>query len=131
VAVQKIIARDGLLARVAGNEARLKGWMAEALAGVEAVGDVRGRGHFICAELVADRDSKEPFEASRKLFLKVRAQAMENGLICYPVGGNVDGVRGDIVILAPPYNCTDAELEEIVGKCALSIKQVLRAERLA
>ncbi len=131
VAVQRIIARDGLLARVAGNEARIKHWMAEALAGVDAVGDIRGRGHFFCAELVADRGTKEPFEASRKLFLKVRAQAMENGLICYPVGGNVDGVRGDIVILAPPYNCTDAELEEIVGKCALSIRQVLQAERLA
>ncbi len=131
VAVQKIIARDGLLARVAANEARIKGWMAEALAGVEAVGDIRGRGHFICAELVADRETKVPYEASRKLFLKVRAQAMENGLVCYPVGGNVDGVRGDIVILAPPYNCTDAELDEIVGKCAASIKQVLRAEGLA
>jgi adenosylmethionine-8-amino-7-oxononanoate aminotransferase len=56
---------------------------------------------------------------------------MENGLICYPVGGNVDGVAGDIVILAPPYNCTDAELTEIVDKTALSIKQVLRAEGLA
>jgi adenosylmethionine-8-amino-7-oxononanoate aminotransferase len=56
---------------------------------------------------------------------------MENGLICYPVGGNVDGTRGDIVILAPPYNCTDAELQEIVGKCADSIKQVLQAEGLA
>ena len=131
VAVQRIIARDGLLARVAGNEARIKGWLSGALSGVDAVGDIRGRGHFICAELVVDRGTKEPFEASRKLFLKVRAQAMENGLICYPVGGNVDGVRGDIVILAPPYNCTDAELEEIVGKCATSIRQVLRAEGLA
>ena len=131
VAVQKIIARDGLLARVAANEDRLKGWLSDALAGVDAVGDIRGRGHFICAELVADRATKEPFEASRKLFLKIRAQAMENGLICYPVGGNVDGVRGDIVILAPPYNCTDAELEEIVGKCATSITEVLRAEGLA
>jgi adenosylmethionine-8-amino-7-oxononanoate aminotransferase len=56
---------------------------------------------------------------------------MENGLICYPVGGNVDGVNGDIVILSPPYNCTDAELGEIVDKCATSIRQVLRAEGLA
>lgn len=131
VAVQKIIARDGLLARVAANEGRLKDWLSDALAGVEAVGDIRGRGHFICAELVANRKTKEPFEADRKLFLKIRAQAMENGLVCYPVGGNVDGVRGDIVILAPPYNCPDAELVEIVDKCAASIKQVLRAEGLA
>ena len=130
VAVQKIIARDGLLARVAANERRIKGWLSDVLAGVEAVGDIRGRGHFICAELVADRGTKVPFDASRKLHLKVRAQAMQNGLVCYPAGGNVDGVNGDIVILAPPYNCTDAELIEIVDKCATSIRQVLTAERL-
>ena len=130
VAVQTIIAREGLLARVAANEARIKGWLAEALAGVEAVGDIRGRGHFICAELVANRDTKAPFDPTLRLFLQIRAQAMENGLICYPVGGNVDGLRGDIVILAPPYNATDAELQEIVDKTARSIRQVLAAHRL-
>jgi adenosylmethionine-8-amino-7-oxononanoate aminotransferase len=55
---------------------------------------------------------------------------MTNGLICYPVGGNVDGTRGDIVILAPPYNASEAELDEIIDKAATSIKQVLRAESL-
>lgn len=130
VAVQNIIAREGLLARVADNEPRLKSWLADALQGVDAVGDIRGRGHFICAELVANGDTKQPFDASLKLFAKIRAQAMENGLICYPVGGNVDGVNGDIVIIAPPYNCSDAELTEIVDKTAQSVKSVLRAEGL-
>ncbi len=130
VAVQKIILRDGLLARVAANESRLKGWLAQALDGVEALGDIRGRGHFLCAELVADRVTKATFDPSLKLFLKIRAQAMQNGLICYPVGGNVDGTRGDIVILAPPYTATDAELQEIVDKTATSIRQVLQAEGL-
>ncbi len=130
VAVQKIVAREGLVARVAGNEARIKGWLRDALAGVDAVGDIRGRGHFIGLELVADRTTKAPFDPGLKLFLKVRAQTMENGLICYPVGGNVDGVRGDIVLLAPPCNATDAELAEIVEKMALSIRQVLAAEKL-
>ena len=106
-------------------------WAASPVPGVDAVGDIRGRGHFIGLELVADRATKIPFPAARKLFLKIRAKAMENGLICYPVGGNVDGVNGDIVILAPPYNCTDAELQEIVDKCATSVRQVLVAERLA
>jgi adenosylmethionine-8-amino-7-oxononanoate aminotransferase len=131
VAVQNIIAREGLLARVSANESRIKGWLADALQGVDAVGDIRGRGHFICAELVANRDTKQPFDADMKLFAKIRAQAMEQGLICYPVGGNVDGVRGDIVIIAPPYNCTDAELVELVDKTAASIKAVLLAEGLA
>ncbi len=131
VAVQKIVAREGLLARVATNGPRLIADWRSALDGLDAVGDIRGRGHFICAELVANRDTKEPFPADRRLFIKVRAQAMANGLICYPVGGNVDGARGDIVILAPPYNATEAELEEIIDKAARSIRQVLQAEGLA
>lgn len=131
VAVQKIIDREDLLPRVAANGPRLQSWLAEALSGVEALGDIRGRGHFICAELVADRASKAAFPAARQLALKIRAQAMENGLVCYPVSGNVDGVNGDIVILAPPYNCSDAELDEIVTKCATSIRQVLAGEGLA
>lgn len=130
VAVQRIVAREGLIAKVAANGPRLMQWLAEALSGLEAVGDIRGRGHFIALELVADRDTKVPFPAARRLFLKIRAQAMENGLICYPVGGNVDGVNGDIVILAPPYNCTDAELTEIVDKVATSVRQVLASEGL-
>lgn len=131
VAVQEIVAREGLLARVAANGPRLKSWLAEALAGVDAIGDIRGRGHFIALELVADQASKTPFPAERRLFIKIRAQAMANGLICYPVGGNVDGQSGDIVIFAPPYTCTDAELAEIVDKGATSVRQVLRAEGLA
>lgn len=130
VAVQKIVAREGLVQKVAANGPRLKSWLADALTGVDAIGDIRGRGHFIALELVADRETKDPFPAERRLFLKIRARAMANGLICYPVGGNVDGVRGDIVILAPPYNSTDAELTEIVDKCATSVRQVLRAEGL-
>jgi len=63
--------------------------------------------------------------------MHVRQQALVNGLICYPVGGNVDGINGDVIILAPPYNSTDAELTEMVDKMAKSIKQVLAAKGLA
>ncbi|MCF8512644.1 MAG: aspartate aminotransferase family protein [Rhodobacteraceae bacterium] len=130
VAVQKIVEREGLVAKVAANGPRLKTWLADAFKGVDAVGDIRGRGHFIAVELVADRVSKQPFEKERKLYIKIRAQAMANGLVCYPVGGNVDGFSGDIVILAPPYNCTDDELTEIVDKTARSVRQVLADEKL-
>lgn len=130
VAVQNIITRDGLLDRVTANGPRLHAMLADALSGVDAVGDIRGRGHFLCAELVANRATRQPFDPALKLFLKIRAQAMQNGLICYPVGGNVDGIAGDIVILAPPYTCTDDELTEIIDKTATSIRQVLRAEGL-
>jgi adenosylmethionine-8-amino-7-oxononanoate aminotransferase len=125
VAVQKIVAREKLVERVAANEQKFKSMLAESLAGVEAVGDIRGRGYFIAAELVSNRKTKTPFPADLKLALNIRQQALENGLICYPVGGNADGVNGDVVILAPPYNASEAELVEIVEKTAKSVKQVL------
>jgi adenosylmethionine-8-amino-7-oxononanoate aminotransferase len=131
VAVQKIVERDRLVERVKAMEAPLSAMLAEATRDIEAVGDIRGRGFFQAIELVADRKTKKPFDGERKLFMKIRAQAFENGLICYPVGGNVDGINGDVVILAPPYNVTDAELTEIVDKTASSIRQVLKAEGFA
>jgi adenosylmethionine-8-amino-7-oxononanoate aminotransferase len=131
VAVQNIVMREKLVERVAANEAKLKTMIADALQGVGAVGDIRGRGYFIGTELVANRESKAPFDASLKLFMQIRQQALENGLICYPVGGNVDGMNGDVVILAPPYNATDDELAEIVDKMATSVRQVLKRHSLA
>lgn len=131
VAVQKIVARDKLVERVKAKAPAFRAMLAEATKDIEAVGDIRGRGYFQALELVADRKTKRPFEAEKKLFMKIRAQAFDNGLICYPVGGNVDGINGDVVILAPPYNATDAELVEIVEKTAASVRQVLMAEGLA
>ncbi len=131
VAVQKIVTREKLVERVAANETKLKSMIADALAGVDAVGDIRGRGYFIATELVEDRNTKKPYDGNRKLFMHIRQQAMTNGLVCYPVGGNVDGVNGDLVILAPPYNATDDDLGEMVDKLARSIKQVLAREGLA
>ena len=130
VAVQKIVAREKLVERVATMEAPFRTMLGGALKDVEAVGDIRGRGFFQAIELVADRNTKRPFEAERKLFMKIRQKAFDNGLICYPVGGNVDGINGDVVILAPPYNVTESELTEIVDKTAMSIRQVLSAEGL-
>ncbi len=130
VAVQKIVSRDKLVERVLDKEAGFRSMIADALQGVEAVGDMRGRGYFQAIELVKDRKTKLPYPAELKLFMHIRQQALENGLVCYPVGGNVDGVSGDVVILAPPYNSTDGELGEIVEKTARSIKQVLRRNNL-
>ncbi len=131
VAVQKIVTREKLVERVAANEANFKSMIAASLASVDAVGDIRGRGYFQAIELVKNRKTKEPFPASLKLFMHIRQKALDNGLICYPVGGNVDGVNGDVIILAPPYNTTDDELGEIVEKMAKSIKQVLASTHQA
>lgn len=125
VAVQRIVIRDRLVERVATDGPRLMARLKQRLGDLDALGDVRGRGFFIGLEFVADRASKKPFAAALGLHLRIRSRSLDNGLICYPMGGNVDGVAGDTVIIAPPYNATSAELDEIVDKLALSLRQVL------
>ncbi len=126
VAVQRVIARDGLLARVRDRGPRLMADLRARLADVPEVGDVRGRGYFIGLELVADPEAKTPFPHALQLWARVRQAAFDGGLICYPSGGNVDGWNGDTVILAPPYNATDEDLDEIADKLDRAIRSALR-----
>ena len=124
LAVQTIIRRDKLVAKAAADGEYLFARLGEALVNLDFVGDIRGRGLFIGIELVADRDTKAPYDPALRLFSRVRERSFENGLICLPNGGNVDGVRGDQIILSPPYTATRAELDEIVDKLALSLREV-------
>ena len=124
VAVQTIVERDGLVQRVSREGPRLIAMLGEAIGALPFVGDIRGRGFFVGIELVADRKSKEPFDPALQLFARVRDKTFANSLICYPAGGNVDGIKGDQVIVAPPYNASEGELGEIVDKLATSLRQV-------
>ncbi len=125
VAVQTIVERDGLLEKVRSDGQYLMGLLRQTLGERAYVGDIRGRGFFIGIELVADREAKEPHDPALQLFARVRDRTFANGLICYPSGGNVDGVKGDQIILAPPYNASRAELDEIVDKLERSLTQVV------
>jgi len=127
VAVQTIIERDKLVEKVAADGPVLMQSLRDALADRPYIGNIRGRGFFIGIELVADQETKEPYDCGLQLFARVRDRAFLNGLICYPSGGNVDGVRGDQIILAPPYNATREELGEIVDKLVTSLSQVMGA----
>jgi len=128
VAVQTIIERDRLLERVRAAGAQFQPALREALARYEAVGDVRGRGFLIGVELVADRATRAPYPAERALAETIGRCAFEDGLICYASGGNVDGVEGDTILLAPPFIATDAELEEIIERFARAVGRGLAGE---
>jgi adenosylmethionine-8-amino-7-oxononanoate aminotransferase len=95
----------------------------------EEIGDVRGRGYFVGIELVRDRARKTPFPRARGLSFDIGKRAFEDGLICYPCAGNVDGINGDTIILAPPYNACDVELEEIIVKLTSAIGAALEPGR--
>ena len=125
VAVQRIIERDGLLERVRTAGAVFQDAVRGSLSKFDEVGDVRGRGFFVGVELVRDRATRAPFAPDRGLSFDIGRRAFADGLICYPCSGNVDGAAGDTIILAPPYNASDAELEEITAKLARAVGETL------
>ncbi|MGO9423818.1 MAG: aspartate aminotransferase family protein, partial [Steroidobacteraceae bacterium] len=128
LAVQTIIERDRLLERVRSAGTRFQQALRESLSGFEEVGDVRGRGFFVGIELVRERSTRAPFPADRALSFDIGQRAFADGLICYPCSGNVDGAAGDTIILAPPYNASDAELEEITAKLTRAVGAALSAQ---
>ena len=125
LAVQEAIVEEQLLGRVRQQGARLRELLGERLGAHPHVGDIRGRGLLQGLELVADRVTKRPFPPERRLHARIRSEAMARGLMCYPNAGTIDGVRGDHVLLAPPYIVTDAELELIVERLAAAIDAAL------
>ncbi len=127
LAVQQVIRREGLVAKVREDGAAFGAMLADALGGHPHVGDIRGRGFFWGLELVADRTSKAPFDPALKINAAIKKDAMARGLLCYPFGGTVDGRQGDHVLLAPPFIATHADLQEIATRLAASIDAVTSA----
>lgn len=85
------------------------------------IGDIRGRGLFLGLEIVEDRDTKAAFAPEKQINKKIKKAAFEAGLICYPMGGTVDGKSGDHILLAPPFIMSDNQIDEIVGKLDIAI----------
>jgi adenosylmethionine-8-amino-7-oxononanoate aminotransferase len=125
LAVQKVIERDDLLAQVRMRGESLRRMLQDAFGGHQHVGDIRGRGLFMALELVRERATKQPFAPERKLHAAIKAQAMERGLMVYPMGGTIDGQHGDHILLAPPFIASEAELAEIVARLADSVNAAL------
>ena len=132
LAVQRVLKRDRLVEAVRENGPYFARRLCEALGGHRHVGDIRGRGYFWGIELVEDRATKQPFDPALKLNARIKADAMRRGLLCYPMGGTIDGQRGDHVLLAPPFIARRADLDTIVERIAATIEQETAAlERAA
>jgi adenosylmethionine-8-amino-7-oxononanoate aminotransferase len=125
LAVQQEVRERDLLSNVRRMGGMLRSALSEQFGNHPNVGDIRGRGLFLALEIVKDRRTKEPFEAELKLSERIRQKAMENGLICYPMGGVVDGKRGENVMIAPPFIVEEQHVFELVDKLNKTLEQVL------
>ena len=118
---------DGVLDGVTSKGDALQKRLDRAFGQHPHVGDIRGRGMFRGVELVKDRTRKTPFAPDQNVHARLKAEAFAQGLICYPMGGTMDGKRGDHVLLAPPFTLTEDHLDELVDKLAKALDRALPA----
>ncbi len=125
VAVVNAMLERDLIPRVKTQGEKLMAALQAAFGQHPHVGDIRGRGLFQGVELVADRETKAPFDPSRKIAAKIKKAAFEAGMICYPMSGTIDGQSGDHVLLAPPFIIEDAQIDELVQKLSGAVETAL------
>ena len=125
LAVQRTLHEQHLLANVRAKGAALKANLAARLGDHPHVGDIRGRGLFCGVELVSDRSTKAPFDPTVRLYSRIKHEAMQRGLLVYPMGGTVDGRSGDHVLIAPPFIVEDRHVAEIADKLGAAIDAAL------
>jgi len=58
---------------------------------------------------------------------RFKSAAFGAGLICYPMGGTLDGKHGDHVLLAPPFIIEDRQIQEIIERLGLALATSLDA----
>jgi adenosylmethionine-8-amino-7-oxononanoate aminotransferase len=114
----------GLVEAAAAKGPLLLAALNGALGELPAVGDVRGRGLLAGVELVADRDSREPFPPGERVVERVVAAARRHGLLVYWSKGCADGVAGDVIVLGPPLIISPEEIALAAERLAAAIAEV-------
>jgi adenosylmethionine-8-amino-7-oxononanoate aminotransferase len=125
LAVQQAIEDEGLLERVNFMGDRLEASLTERFGNHHHVGDIRGRGLFRGLELVEDRATKAPFDPGLALNARIKRAAMADGLMCYPMGGTIDGRQGDHILLAPPFIIDDDHVAQITDKLGRAVDEAI------
>ena len=113
-AVLDYIERENLFARVepVGQELRAA---LEPLRKYSVVGDIRGKGLLFGIELVHNARMREPFPPDAQIALRIQEDALEAGVMTYPIQGCADGTHGDHILLAPPFTITSKMIEMIAA----------------
>lgn len=91
------------------------------------VGDVRGKGLLAGIEFVSDKPSKSPFKRSLKFAETFTSVAQQEGLLVWPNTGHAGGESGDLVMLAPPFIITEAEIDELVVRFKNALDKTVEA----
>jgi adenosylmethionine-8-amino-7-oxononanoate aminotransferase len=125
LAVMKFIDDENLLERVQSVGNTLKSELISKFGQASFIGDIRGRGLFLGMEIVEERETKTPYAPQLQINKKIKSAAFEEGLMCYPMGGTIDGKNGDHVLLAPPFILEENQIDELVTKLSSAFDKAI------
>jgi adenosylmethionine-8-amino-7-oxononanoate aminotransferase len=135
LAVQRVIESENLLENCRAMGELLERVLLEGLTGPNKLSapyvfDIRGRGGFWAIEFDVVGDSAPKLELGNERFaMLVQAKALENGLVVmgFTGGSTLEGVLGDHIVLAPPYNVKEEEVRMIGNLLIQSVEEVIAA----
>ncbi len=81
------------------------------------VGDIRRRGLMAGVEIVASRETKEPFPPENRIGRRVVRKAREKAIVMRPLG--------DVIVFMPPLSSTREEIVHLVRTAGWAIGEVL------
>jgi adenosylmethionine-8-amino-7-oxononanoate aminotransferase len=126
VEVQKIVQDEGLTDVCLQRGNYLRSALLRELTDSPYIGDIRGLGLFQGVEFVLDRKSKKTFPKNFPMGFLVGEEMLQRGVSIYPgAKGTADGIDGDHILISPPYNVTEEELDMIASALRLSIEIVV------
>ncbi|HWC70509.1 MAG TPA: aminotransferase class III-fold pyridoxal phosphate-dependent enzyme [Actinomycetota bacterium] len=124
LAVLHALRSEGLVDRVRDRGSLLRDQLAQALAGVPLVREVRGRGYLLGVEFVDPRDGRSFLPRELGVAGRIDRAAFDRGLVTLSTQPTRDGYAGDQTLFAPPFVTTDEELEEMVARFADAVRHV-------
>ncbi len=125
-AVLDVLENQNLFVRVESAANQLREALAP-LATHPNVGEIRGLGLLLGVEFVKDKSTRSPFPKEENIAEKIRQAALQKNVLTYPTQGCVDGLRGDHILLAPPFILTTEESQLIAEALNFASRQVFSA----
>ena len=117
----RIIEDEGLLANTVRMGERAMGNLQTLMEKHKVIGDVRGKGLFLGAELVADRQTKEPVD--EKSVQAVVADCMAQGVIIGATNRSVPGLNNTLC-LSPALIATPDDIDRITDSVDQALTRV-------
>ncbi len=117
LAVQHIFRTQPIFENMAVNSKWLTKRMEDVIGSHPNVGEIRHIGLIHAFELVADKKTKQPFDAAKRTGYEVYRHALSHGLLLRPIG--------DVLYFNPPLNITQPELDEALSLAKTALEEVL------